>query len=161
MGTSLFVFAIMICSQASAEVKAIQSKSLEQKSAVKAPAAVAKNTAKEVKKKDEKVVERTVKGTVSFIRKDKMAVEYAADDEGGQEILLGVAKDVKFKKAKGLADIVQGDSVAVKYLETYREPKAPGGEKFVVSMVVSEIALVGKAKPVQGATLEAKGKLLE
>ena len=162
MGTSLFLLMILFTSQASAEVKAIQAKPLEQKTAVKvAAAAPAKNAAKDEKKNDEKVVEKTVKGTVSYVRKDKMAIEYGASAEGGLEILLGISKDVKFKKAKSTADIAQGDVVAVKYLETYREPKTPGGEKWVFSMVVTEITLVNKAKPVAGAALEAKGKLLE
>lgn len=162
MGTSLFVCVILFASQASAEVKAIQAKPLEQKSAVKVSAAATATTAaKEEKKKDEKVVEKTVKGAVSFIRKDKMAIEYGSNAEGGLEILLGIAKDAKFKKAKSAADITQGDTVAVKYLEAYRDPKTPGGEKWVYSMTATEIALVNKAKPVAGAVLEAKGALLE
>ena len=72
-----------------------------------------------------------------------------------------ISKDVKLKKAKTLADLSQGDTVSVKYLETYREPKTPGGERFVLSMVVHEITLVSKAKPAAGAVLEAKGKLHE
>ncbi len=162
MATSFFVLMILFTSQASAEVKAIQAKPVEQKSAVKvSTVAPAKTATKDEKKKDEKVVEKTVKGMVSYIRKDKMAVEYGENAEGGLEILLGIAKDAKFKKAASTADIAQGDTVAVKYLETYRDPKTPGGEKFVVSMVVSEITLVSKVKPVAGAAMETKGKLLE
>jgi len=163
MTTTFFVFCILISSQAMAEVKAIQSKSVEQKSLTSsATASPAKATAKTEKKKDEKVVEKTIKGTVSFIRKDRMAVEYDVNAvEGGLEILLGISKDAKFKSAKNASDIAQGDTVAVKYLETYREPKTPGGEKFVVSMIVKEINLVKRAKPLPGTALETKGKLIE
>lgn len=98
------------------------------------------------KRKDEKTVEKTVKGTVSFIRKNKMAVEYAATEQGGEEIFLTIDKEVKVKNTKKFSDISQGDTVQVKYTETYREPKEKGGERFVLSMVVNEILFVGKAK---------------
>jgi hypothetical protein len=103
-------------------------------------------SASDAKKKDEKTVEKAVKGTVTFIRKNKVAVEFAATAQGGEEILLAIGKDAQVKNVKTFSDIAQGDRVQVKYLETYREPKEKGGEPFVLSMVVQEIALLSKAK---------------
>ena len=112
-----------------------------------APVLDAKKTAAPEKKKDEKTVEKMIKGTVSFIRKNKMAVEYAQTAErGGEEIFLTIDKDVAIKNTKKFSDITQGDTVRVKYVETYREPKEKSGERLILSTVVKEIAFVSKPK---------------
>ena len=110
------------------------------------PVLDADKTVDSEKKKDEKTVEKTVKGTVSFIRKSKMAVEYAATEKGGEEIFLTIDKDVTVKNVKKFSDIARGDTVQVRYVETYRDPKEKGGERFVLSMVVKEISFVSKPK---------------
>ena len=114
----------------------------------KPKAAVQMDVKKEEKKedkKDEKKIEKTVKGSVSFIRKNKMAVEYSK--EKGEEILLKIEKDVQLKNAKDFSEIQTGDKVKVVFVETFREPKEKDGERIVLSMVVKQIELLGKAKP--------------
>ena len=111
-----------------------------------APLPVAKLKA-EAKKEDFKKVERTLKGTAVFIRKDSMAVEFAEGEDGGQEMLLAMDPAVKLVNAKKLSDIRQGDVVEVKYTLIYLPSKIKGQEPVVVSTTATQVAFVKRPAP--------------
>jgi len=145
----LFVFAFgMAVSAGAAEQKVPAPANAQPVSVASTNEKAAQTLDKETKeKKNEKTVERIVKGPVSFIRKNSMAVEFNIDKDGAEDIYLTLDKSVKVRNAKDLSGIVQGDSVKVKYLETYLEPKKKDEEPIVLSMVVTEIMLLKKARP--------------
>ncbi len=131
-----------------AEVKSSEAVPLAVKPA--APKAVAKTTpkapAQAEKKKDEKTVVKTLKGTVMFIRRDRMSVEFSqSGDEGGEDLLLSLDKKLKLKNVKDFSKIRPGDEVRVKYVETYLEPQKKGQQPIILSMVGNEIELLRKA----------------
>ena len=126
---------------------------IEAKKAVPAENTKKNDKDADIKKNEEKTDEKTVAGTVSFIRKNKMAVEF----KESEEIFLTIDPGVKLKRVKNFSEIGRGDKVSVKYTETFRDPKESGGERFVVSMVVKEIVLSGKAKKASDLISEPKG----
>ncbi len=164
MGTSLFVFLILFSSQAFAEVKAIQTKPLEQKSALKVPAsAPAKSaSAKDEKKKDEKIVEKVGTGNLVFIKKTKAAVEFkSGKDVPLEEMYLPFSKDFKFTNVKDYSELGYGDTVKVKYQETVKPGAKPSDPPQVGNRMAVEITLVKSVQPpkppkVQGEALLAK-----
>jgi hypothetical protein len=122
---------------------------LVSKESVQKSAGVSK-AKKATKKQDEKktkemVVEKTVNGTIVFIRKNNMSVEFASGEAGGEELYLKLDKKVKLQHIKEFSKLKRGDQVSVKYLETYLEPEKKGDEPIVLSMVGTQITLVKSA----------------
>ena len=104
---------------------------------------VKKNT-QDVKKEVEKTVEKNVTGTVMFIRKNKMSVEFSGK-EGAGDMYIPLDANVKLQRAKSFSEIKQGDKVKVKYKLTYLDPKEKGGEPVVLKTVGIEITLLKSA----------------
>lgn len=118
-------------------------------------------TAKELQREEElkkaKVVEKTVTGTVMFIRKNRMSVEFASGDEGGEDMLLSLDKNVKVKQIKDFSKIKQLDKVQVRYTETYLEPKEQRGEPVILDRVGTEITFLKSASPLPKASADDEG----
>lgn len=64
---------------------------------------------------------KAVQGTVTWARKDKIAVLYATTNAAEYEILLMLAKDVKFVHISKLEQLHMGDTVSVQYEEAIEE----------------------------------------
>lgn len=115
-----------------------------------APKSESRTSAKDEPKKDEVVVEKTLQGTVGFIRKDKMSVEFGVDEENGvQEMLLALDKNIRFSGIKDPAGIQYGDQVRVKFLETTRIPKEKSEKAAVLGRAVTELQFIKAAPKVQ------------
>lgn len=109
------------------------------------------------KKKNEKKIEKTLKGRISFIRKSKMAVEYEVNKDESEDMYLTVDKNVKLRNAKKFSDIGPRDLVEVKYTQTYIEPEKKESETLILSNIVSEINFISKAKPESALESVPKG----
>lgn len=108
-----------------------------------AAAEASNGTAKLDEKLDEKVAYKEVTGTVTYVGKRAMNVEYAVTKEGSYEMMLPYDASVRVARVRSLADFKQGDTVRVKYRQTYRH--GDKGEKIVLDTVATEIALVRSA----------------
>lgn len=108
------------------------------------------------REKNAKKVEKLIKGTIMFIRKGDMSIEYAENDAlGGQEMNLAIDPKVKLRNVKNFAQFKRGDEVQAKYTQVYLEPEKAGGEPYVLRSVVTELNLVKAAVP--APKLEDKG----
>ncbi len=112
-----------------------------------APAAKAKTPVPGPKKPDVKTMEKKVTGTVMFIRKNKISVEFEATEEGGEDMYLPLDKEVKVQRVKDFSEIKQGDRVEVKYKQTYLEPKEKGGEPVILDTKGTLITVLKSAPP--------------
>lgn len=106
---------------------------------------------------NQKIVEKTVAGSVVFVRKNKLSVEFASNEEGAEEILLSIEKDAKLKNLKSLSQLKPGDEISVKYLETYLEPKDKDAAPTILKMAVAEIRFLRRPPVGMEVAMENKG----
>jgi hypothetical protein len=100
-----------------------------------------------LKEKEEKTIKKTLKGTVVFIRKNKISIEVDESEAGSQEILLTLDKNIQVNNVKNFSQIKPRDQVQVWYEETYREPKIKDEAPFILKTVGKEIRLLKSATP--------------
>lgn len=106
----------------------------------------AADTAVDPKFKDAKKVTKFIVGTVAYIGKNRMSVEFGSDETGSEEILLTLDPKMKLSGVKKFTDLKYGDKVEVKYRQSYLEPGKKGDEPFVLAMEIIEVKLVEKAE---------------
>ena len=96
---------------------------------------------------DEKVDTKTVTGQITGMTKRTLSVEYEQTAEGSYEMLLPFDGTVKLERLKTLQQLSRGDTVAVRYEQTYRVNEK--GERVILKTVAKQVSLVRTA-PKQG-----------
>ena len=86
---------------------------------------------------------KTVTGQVGAVTKRSISVEYSQTANGGYEMLLPLAKDVRFEHLKDLTELKRGDTVTVTYDQTWKE--GDKGERVILKTVATTISLVKRA----------------
>ena len=91
----------------------------------------------------EKVAYEEVEGRVVSVTKQAVSVEYAKKDQASYEMLLPFTQDIRLSHLRSLSELKPGDTVTVKYAQTYKETDQ--GEKVILSTVATNLALMRRA----------------
>lgn len=101
-------------------------------------------------KEEGKVQVASVTGRVSAVSKQGIAVEYAYTSKTSKEMYLPLAEKVRLQRLQDLKEINPGDTVEVRYQQTYKEE--PDEKKTILKTAATEISLLKKA-PQEGALI--------
>lgn len=92
---------------------------------------------------EEKVAANEVKGRVVTITKRAISVEYDSKEQASYEMLLPLAKDIRLSHLQDLSELKQGDTVRVKYEQTYTENDK--GERMILKTLATDLTLLRSA----------------
>ena len=98
----------------------------------------------------EKMSAQEITGTVSAVSKQGIAVEYSRTSEGNFEMYLPLGDKVKLERLNSLEELKAGDTVKVRYEQTFKETKE--GPPLVLKTAATEVALMRRA-PEEGALI--------
>ncbi len=99
--------------------------------------------ATEQKESKQRVELKEVQGRISWLRKDMIAIVYAATETSEEEILLPLSKDTRLLHLKSLEQLRVGDVVSIQYEEITEE--TPEGPR--VNLVAKTVIFVRPARP--------------
>ena len=92
---------------------------------------------------EEQVAYEEVKGRVVSVSTHAISVEYSQKDQASYEMLLPLTRDIRLSHLRSLSELKPGDTVTVKYAQTYKENDQ--GEKVILSTVATNLALMRRA----------------
>lgn len=94
------------------------------------------------------VESKEVMGEVASVSSSSISVEYSRTKQGSYEMLLPVGTETRFERLKSLAEVKAGDTVRVRYAQTYKDGE--DGKRIVLKTLATHISLVRPA-PKDGA----------
>lgn len=92
---------------------------------------------------EESVAYDEVRGQVTSVTKRAISVEYAQKNNASYEMLLPFTQDIRLSHLRNLSELKPGDTVKVRYTQTYRENDK--GEKVILNTVATDLALIRRA----------------
>lgn len=102
---------------------------------------------------EQKVEYKEVTGEVSAVSKRGIAVEYSRTRTGSSEMFLPFADHVKLQRVQDLTQLQPGDTVKVRFEQTYTEDK--DGERTVLKTTATEVEMMRRA-PGDGALISTE-----
>lgn len=147
----LLVFALAL---PEAPARALVSKEGGKPAARQAEKAAPAASAKQAEKEEIKIEAKTVRGKVTSVFQNRIAVEFVFEEEkGSEEILITLAKDTKLVGVKDVKQLAYGDEVKVDYELSYKmDKKNPAAEPLLVGTAAKRVALIRKAGPALRST---------
>jgi hypothetical protein len=97
----------------------------------------------EDEQKEETVKFEQITGVVALFNSRMINIEYSREAGVSREILIPLDEETSFRHLRGLNDIYIGDTVTVKYKESYIEEE--DGRRVKFKRVATEIVLVRRA----------------
>lgn len=96
-----------------------------------------------VEDSEEQLAYNEVKGEVTNVGKRALSVEFSRTKNSSSEMLLPIGEATKLIRLKSLDELKAGDTVQVRYTQTYREDEK--GKRIVLKTTATEIALLRSA----------------